>query len=376
MHFDFSTFLTNFSVCSILLIVFSFVCLKSTRIGKISIYSLLVSCIIIAVRLLMPFEWGFTYTVKIYTPYAVIGAFLGTALFEVDGRPFMLWYGFVSLSVFVSCVKLVAMLWTNKKYKQYIETLPTKAFLSYETKSGVVRNIRCVVDIFSSKGTPHVVGFKKPTIVLTKNGLSPEEIDLVIRHELTHIRKHDLWLTSMAEFICVVYWWNPLAYAFKKIMIGMLEIRVDHDIVGNLGYEAKKSYMRCLLKVAKLNLRHRKGVVSGFSLFNYSILKHRFDVMFSEKKNNRLLSGVLVSVILVVALSINFVGFTFVKTGPQANMEEGTLTAEDFIGCAYLVLNSEGRYDVYMNDEFWSSISDPNFIEGLPVYNSLEEVNR
>ncbi|MDB4732887.1 ankyrin repeat domain-containing protein [Planctomicrobium sp.] len=59
---------------------------------------------------------------------------------------------------------------------------------------------------------PKVIGVMKPTILLPANaltGLSEEELEIILLHELAHVRRHDLWMNLVQRLAEVVLFYNP-----------------------------------------------------------------------------------------------------------------------------------------------------------------------
>lgn len=66
--------------------------------------------------------------------------------------------------------------------------------------------------------TPCIVGLVKPTIILPVVDYTPEELRVVLFHEMTHYKQKDLLLKLCAYIMLAVHWFNPLSWIlFFKI---------------------------------------------------------------------------------------------------------------------------------------------------------------
>ncbi len=69
-----------------------------------------------------------------------------------------------------------------------------------------------------SIAVPIVVGILRPIIVIPaelKNS-SPESLQMVMQHELNHIRRHDILWNNLINFIAAIVWFQPLAWVVRR----------------------------------------------------------------------------------------------------------------------------------------------------------------
>src|SRR5690606_22951767 len=59
---------------------------------------------------------------------------------------------------------------------------------------------------------PRIVGLLRPVILLPTSamtGLAPEQVEMVLAHELTHLRRQDLWVNLLQRVAEAVLFFNP-----------------------------------------------------------------------------------------------------------------------------------------------------------------------
>ncbi len=94
--------------------------------------------------------------------------------------------------------------------------------------------------------TPAVYGVFKPRIVLPLS-YAEKDLEYVLAHEKTHIRRADnLWRLA-AFFLAAIHWFNPFAWLFLKRFLGDLELACDECVVSKLDPEQRKQYALSLL---------------------------------------------------------------------------------------------------------------------------------
>lgn len=87
------------------------------------------------------------------------------------------------------------------------------------------------------------------TICLQRE-LSPERLDIVLRHELKHYAmRHHLW-KFYANFAIAIHWYNPLVWLAHKYFCQDLELACDRAVLEELGPERRKEYAKTLVELA------------------------------------------------------------------------------------------------------------------------------
>ena len=77
-------------------------------------------------------------------------------------------------------------------------------------------------------GAPFVTGLRNASVFLPTDFLerfSAEEQRWIVIHELTHIRRGDLWLRFAAEVFRALFWFNPLVH------VAVHALRQDQEYV-------------------------------------------------------------------------------------------------------------------------------------------------
>lgn len=197
---------------------------------------------------------------------------------------------------------------------------------------------------------PFVYGLLYPIIVFPKCEYTFKEEYFIIKHELEHFRKRDIWLKTLIEFLCALYWWNPFIYILRKQADSLLEMNVDRAVTKILVDSDKLEYLEFLLNTYKRSLKEKKYknnvLLSGVAFGKNKLdLTQRFSLLLSHRKQNHSkLKSVVASIILCLFLITSYL-FVFQPRYSLPN-DNGiiTLTSEN----AYLIQNTNGSYDVYL----------------------------
>lgn len=116
---------------------------------------------------------------------------------------------------------------------------------------------RVKVAVSSLVQSPVTVGYLKPIILLpvaAMNQLTTAQVEAVLLHELSHIRRHDYILNFAVSVIHTLLYFNPFVRSFVQIIEAEREVSCD-EVVLQFGYD-KVDYASALLHFQKLSARH------------------------------------------------------------------------------------------------------------------------
>ncbi len=147
---------------------------------------------------------------------------------------------------------------------------------------------------------PRVTGILHPTVVLPVEKYSVEERDVVFRHELTHVKHHDILFRNLTMLLCIIHFMNPFAWWLNRQMRKWSEYACDYEVCCR---EHKlKKYYDVILNMAEKSIDAQ--FLSVQLLESESELQERMrHVMKCYKKKNksRLVAGMLVACITLLS---------------------------------------------------------------------------
>jgi hypothetical protein len=116
--------------------------------------------------------------------------------------------------------------------------------------------------------------FKK--IVYNRNLFQPEELRNIIEHEKIHAKQLHSLDVLIARIYCIVFWWNPVVWFYKNVMVQNLEFIADHNALAKA--KDKKSYLLTLLKITTAE-KH----VAITNHFYQSLIKKRIVMLHTNQ---------------------------------------------------------------------------------------------
>ncbi len=195
------------------------------------------------------------------------------------------------------------LLWQLLSYAAARRALLRAACLAAEGELALLEalrrssGIRRPVGLFRTGriGTPMMLGLLHPVILLPERPMSGGELEVVLRHELAHLKRGDVAYKGLMLLCNAVHWFNPLVWLMAREAGRNLEYCCDDDVVRDQDGAFRRRYGEILLETAA------GGSAPAFSTRfggGKGQLKGRLANLFQHKKN----SIVLVCMVLGLAL--------------------------------------------------------------------------
>ena len=152
-----------------------------------------------------------------------------------------------------------------------------------------------------------------PAVYLTEDVVQTDAAELILRHELTHLRHLDpLWSFCRAAAV-TVYWWNPFVWLAALISGRDAELACDEAVAAKLSPAQRVAYARAILAQAP-----RKA--AALSLAGPPV-KERI-VFLTRKQRTSVLCVVLALLLTVTATGCSFAELTARGEDPEAAHQE------------------------------------------------------
>lgn len=166
-----------------------------------------------------------------------------------------------------------------------------------------LRRLPVVASSFISSG-PLVTGLARPVVLLPawfETDYDDTQQRAALAHELTHVRRGDLWALQLAEIFIACMWFNPLAYYAHRAFRTDQEAACDADVL-KTGTASPHAYGATLIKAVKSAAQERPPAAASLPLTH--ALKERLNRMTHPvpTRARRLAGGAATTVIGAAAL--------------------------------------------------------------------------
>ena len=216
-----------------------------------------------------------------------------------------------------------------------------------ETEEYTDRKIN--VRVWENVASPFMTGVFRPTLILPKTELSSKQLHNILRHEMTHFKRHDILYKWFAEFAACVHWFNPISWYISKQIATECEISCDMSVTKNMSDSEKMSYVSTILSLLPTGKSKQLPLTTQMAS-SKKILKRRF-IMIKNKKTTSRFMSVISAVIAVVMLST-----TVFASGVLSDLTTDDYTIE--------ILNNGQKIE----------LTNKPFIENGEVYVPLREL--
>lgn len=150
--------------------------------------------------------------------------------------------------------------------------------------------------------SPMLTGFLRPRLLLPGRRMEERELRFILRHELTHCRRHDLWYRLVILLANAVHWFNPLAYLLSREAARDMELTCDALVAAGADAGNCRSYSEALLG----SVHRKRGILerSAVSTHFYggaAVMRERFRNILRKRERRR--GGVLLILTLLAVLA-------------------------------------------------------------------------
>jgi bla regulator protein BlaR1 len=104
--------------------------------------------------------------------------------------------------------------------------------------------------------SPMLLGLFRPRLLLPRHlgGFDKLQREMIVEHELTHLRRHDLQWMAAGLLLQTLLWFNPFMRLLRTSLSWAQELGCDRDVLRGRPASQRKAYAAAL--VAQLKLQH------------------------------------------------------------------------------------------------------------------------
>lgn len=171
---------------------------------------------------------------------------------------------------------------------------------------------RTRIYISSTVKSPCLAGLV-PAVYLTEDVLQTDSTELILRHELTHLRHLDFLWSLCRTAAVIAYWWNPFIWLAAILSKRDAELACDEAVAAGLSDAQRLVYARAILAQAP-----RKA--AALSLAGPPV-KERI-LFLTKKQRTSVLCVILVLLLIISAAGCSLTELTRQKSGEITLPEE------------------------------------------------------
>lgn len=227
--------------------------------------------------------------------------------------------GYLKVQMFVAAIWLLfAVMWllyelsdyckTRKRVLNCADQVMTKeegaCLEKLKKHCGVKRDITVYQDVTGGKTI--TFGFFKP-IILCDQKPGSSDAELLLCHELTHIKRWDVWWKMLLQCVILLHWWNPFAWVLYRDYERACEWSCDEIVVQDRTKNEVKRYLYLMIlesiKAEESGRPYRRWV-TGFGTGAEQLKKRMENVMRMKKWNKTAAGAVVAALVLANSLTV------------------------------------------------------------------------
>ncbi len=365
MYFSLTSLLTSLLFGTLILLVQRFLLKMTNHKNFINSKILTIFNFLFIFRLLFPFEFGYTVTIRSKVILPKVKDLLNFHIMTFFKYEMTVFHLLLTIWLVGSLFKLYILVRDYLKIKQLVRITPDYQMESYgQDHSGYS------VKVVESLESPVVIGLRKPVVLLPKIDFSKKELTYILTHEALHISNFDLFVKYFYEFIIVIYWWNPLMYLFREQMDNVIELKTDEQLIASLTHDERLEYAQTLVKVRENQIKNRDfgSFAVSFSYGTNNQLLFRTKYILEENRRKYSWPTLLILGILGIFLSTSII-FEPSRIKEEHIGQSFTITEDT----NYLVELPDNQYELYMDGQFLVVITQEQLernedFQKLPIY--------
>ena len=186
-------------------------------------------------------------------------------------------------------------------------------------------NIKKKPDIKISKtaGSPMMLGFIKPVLYLQNiEYINHRNLEVIIKHELVHYKRRDLWYKLILLTANAVHWFNPLVYIMMKTANDDIEFSCDDEVTKNADIVFKKIYSQVILDSVRKEKSYTRALTTQFKS-GKKTMKNRFANILdtTKKRKGKTMLLLVIGLIIISSMLVSFTNEIPINSPDEINLE-------------------------------------------------------
>lgn len=174
-------------------------------------------------------------------------------------------------------------------------------FLRMKSRLKIKRNVWLIR--YPKAASPMIIGFIKPALVLPCDDLSTEELQFIIRHELIHLKRGDVYIKLLCVLANAVHWFNPLVWIMRREAAIDMELSCDEGVIKGADFGVRKAYTETLMSSLRRQSAKRSSLTTQF-YGGKSTMKKRFTNILGNRAKKNGIAVLIIAVVLATLLGV------------------------------------------------------------------------
>ena len=246
-----------------------------------------------------------------------------------------------------------------------------------------ISDIKIIVHAYVN--SPAIIGIFHPVIILPDISFNDNELLSIFMHEISHYKYKHQFIKLIMEFICAIFWWNPLFKKLSSELSHAMELQSDKAVCLNLNHKQKKEYLQAIAKVAG-NTKNKNltppCLCSILEKDDGKNLLQRFRMITENNYHTRKKLDIIIIPLIISLFLLSYLFIFQPFSEPTLNdIENGEidLSTDTTDNEECFIIKSDNEYNLYNSSgELLGGVIPGNlhYLDGIKIYENKEEANK
>lgn len=229
-----------------------------------------------------------------------------------------------------------------------------------------------------------VTGFFSHTILIPDIEFTQTELEMILRHECIHIKNKDIWIRTLIEVYCILFWWNPFSYLLYIDIDDTLENKCDLNVVKTFENTDKLLYAQTVSKFMAeeddkdIPFIHSRFSTKRKSVFlkkhaNYEAKQRIIKILGVKiKKNTQMIFAIIIGILFTSVFVVSYIFIWQPYAGWELDSEQTNFDNISNTDNSYLIKQDDGNYIFYFLGNEVEKVPKEEVEQGLyrdyPIY--------
>jgi len=214
--------------------------------------------------------------------------------------------------------------------------------------------------------TSMLVGFFRPVVLLPDKKYDADELELILRHELIHYKRGDIFIKLLSVIAVSLHWFNPVIYIMSNAMQADCEASCDELVLAEAGGENNRFYAELIMGM--IGGRKNKGTLLSTCFYGGKRgIKIRMDAIMNGTSS---VGKISFSVLFAIFIALTMLSGSVFAFSVQREFIDGPLSSEvpqELLGFENGVSAVQAR-DIALDTVGGGMFAGLYYDEGLQIY--------
>ncbi|WP_343209769.1 M56 family metallopeptidase [Anaerolentibacter hominis] len=196
-----------------------------------------------------------------------------------------------------------------------------------QERYGIKQNVTVICD--KKAESPFVMGFFRSLLILPGEDYPEQQLRYILRHELIHYRRRDIWYKLLLLTVKAVHWFNPIMWIMTGEAQKDLELSCDSAVVADAGQDERLAYGEAILSGIR---QHKTNCSSLSTCFNGGVqtMKKRLRNLMRPGKKKGVTFGI--SILTAGFIMMSLVACAAVTAPGNTDQDSGKTSDITLVG--------------------------------------------